>query len=243
MKNEDLSGGQMKKLSSWMVVLLYAIPTLLSILAVYLVMPWLKKTGWSTLSYYSAAMSIPFAVQLILALSLSKGNLLKSLNYKKLKRADIFWILGTVVFMFVSAGILDFSCKFLSETIFNPPSWWPVSTNPRFPKSTTEFFDQPLAGNWALWLSIAGLNVFGGISEETFGRGYILSRQKGKFAWILNGLLWTLFHAYTPWNYISLLPGCLALAFVTQKRQNTTVALTIHLLVQLIPSLMMLSVI
>ncbi|HEX2946266.1 MAG TPA: CPBP family intramembrane glutamic endopeptidase [Clostridia bacterium] len=230
----------MKKISNLRAVFLYLIPTALSIAAVYLIMPLLRNSGWSVLAYYSAAMLIPFGIQLILAISLSEAPKLKSLNLKKLQMKDWGWIICAVLFMFITSGLLDFTAKILAESVFTPPSWWPASTDPRLPKDTATFFGQTLAGNWGLWITATGLTIFGGLSEELFGRGYILMRQSGKYAWVLNGLLWTLSHTYTPWNYIALLPGSLALAYVTQKKQNTTVALAIHFIVQLIPSVIML---
>jgi len=74
------------------------------------------------------------------------------------------------------------------------------------------------------------LNIFG---EELWWRGYILPRQEkvhGRWTWAIHGLLWLLWHvAFLPWQAFALLPICLFIPYVAQRRQNTWPAVIIHL--------------
>ena len=74
-------------------------------------------------------------------------------------------------------------------------------------------------------------NIFG---EELWWRGYVLPRQAkhfGKYACdLFHGLLWTLFHAFKWWDLIGLLPVCLSLSYVAQRRQSTWPGNIAHLL-------------
>ena len=47
----------------------------------------------------------------------------------------------------------------------------------------------------------------------------------------LMGTLWTLFHAFKYWSWIGLLPVCLVLPYVAQRRQNTWPAIITHFII------------
>jgi membrane protease YdiL (CAAX protease family) len=56
-------------------------------------------------------------------------------------------------------------------------------------------------------------------------------RAHGRWTWLIHGGLWALFHApFYPWQVIALLPICLAIAWVCQRRQSTTPGLVLHTL-------------
>src|SRR5206468_7202939 len=77
---------------------------------------------------------------------------------------------------------------------------------------------------WILsaWLPFFVLNIAG---EEFVWRGVVLPRQEvafGRRAWLVNGLLWLLFHAAFPWQVlVTLVPITLILPYVVQRRRST----------------------
>jgi membrane protease YdiL (CAAX protease family) len=44
----------------------------------------------------------------------------------------------------------------------------------------------------------------------------------------VHGLLWTLFHAFKYWEFVALLPTCLAFSFVAQRRKTTWPGIVTH---------------
>ena len=91
-----------------------------------------------------------------------------------------------------------------------------------------DFMGIPLAGAWWLVFYYAAiLLIFNVGGEELWWRGYVLPRQElacGKWAWIVHGALWAVFHIFfqpTLWDMVRMCPTCLALAFVCQRLQNT----------------------
>lgn len=74
------------------------------------------------------------------------------------------------------------------------------------------------------WLFLAWLPYFffNIVREELMWRGYLLPRQAtalGRYAWVLNGLLWTIFHVGIGWRIaIVLLPIEFIVPYVVQKR-------------------------
>ena len=84
---------------------------------------------------------------------------------------------------------------------------------------------------WILgaWIPFFVLNIVG---EEFVWRGVALPRQEvvfGRRAWLVNGILWLLFHAAFPWQVLlTLVPITLILPYVVQRRRNTAAGLVIH---------------
>lgn len=104
---------------------------------------------------------------------------------------------------------------------------------------------QTLLGNWPVLITFLVVWVIATLGEELWWRGVILPRQElahGTHTWIVHGLLWTLFHVFTPWKLILLLPGALALSFVAQRTRSTIPGFIAHALVNGIEILVLLVV-
>ena len=147
------------------------------------------------------------------------------------------WVVGLTLFMIATAGLLSPVARKLAEVpllapserlpeeMRQPPGGEPGGELP------TELMGMPLAGNWWIPAVMLASLVIATLGEEFWWRGYILPRQElvfGKNTWVLHGILWALFHLYAPWNLLTILPGALALSYVVQRLQNTTVAILAH---------------
>lgn len=81
----------------------------------------------------------------------------------------------------------------------------------------------------AAWLPFFVLNIVG---EEFVWRSVVLPRQEvafGERAWLVNGILWLLFHAAFPWQVlVTLVPITLILPYVVQRRRSTWAGVIIH---------------
>lgn len=81
----------------------------------------------------------------------------------------------------------------------------------------------------AAWLPFFVLNIVG---EEFVWRGGALPRQEVAFgggAWLVNGILWLLFHAAFPWQVLlTLVPITLLLPYIVQRRRSTWAGIVIH---------------
>jgi membrane protease YdiL (CAAX protease family) len=79
------------------------------------------------------------------------------------------------------------------------------------------------------WLPFLVLNIVG---DEFVWRGVVLPRQEvalGGRAWLVNGILWLLFHAAFPWQVLlTLVPITLNLPYLVQRRRSTWVGIVIH---------------
>jgi membrane protease YdiL (CAAX protease family) len=135
--------------------------------------------------------------------------------------------------MMLTAGPLSFFARWLT-TIIPPPAYWPPELKGGGAATgaiPTEFMGQQLAGNWWILITLLVSLSIATFGEEFWWRGYILPRQElafGKYTWLIHGFMWACFHLFAPWNFFGILPGCLALAYVTQRLKNTWPAVIAH---------------
>jgi membrane protease YdiL (CAAX protease family) len=108
---------------------------------------------------------------------------------------------------------------------FGVPAWAPSFS------ADAAFLGVSLADNrWliAVFIAIFLANVVG---EELWWRGYLLPRQAsamGQWAWVANGLLWSLFHIFHPWDIVPLIPIALAMAYMAQRRKSVWLPIVAH---------------
>ena len=72
------------------------------------------------------------------------------------------------------------------------------------------------------------LNIVG---EEFWYRGWMLPRQEvafGKYAWLINGLMFNFQHTFQPWNMLAMLPGSLFVSYAVQRQRNTWMSIIWH---------------
>jgi membrane protease YdiL (CAAX protease family) len=207
--------------------------------------PWFKaSTGQPYLVGYLIGwvgnMSIVFAASL-LAYRL-EGHPLTwqafSSRYRldRMPKQDWLWALVLIIVVAGSTYGLSFTARWLASIPFFAP-------HPAFPQDFVTgkvvpgtLFEMPLKGQWWLvpvyflgwFLNIAG--------EEFWYRGWMLPRQEaafGKYAFVVNALMFTFQHFLYPWNFLSLLPGVLFVVWVVQRRQNTWLTIIQHGLMNL----------
>lgn len=73
----------------------------------------------------------------------------------------------------------------------------------------------------------------GVIIEELYFRCYLFELQYLRFknyTWIVNGFSWSIYHLFTPTNFLAFLPTCLIYSYVYQRRRNVWITFTAHLI-------------
>jgi len=152
----------------------------------------------------------------------SLRQILTALNVRSMNKIDLLWALGGLVGVVVLTGIVIsvfdqvFSINLLSQD------------------SYASFLKMEKLKPSEYWLFLAWTPYFffNIVGEELLWRGYLLPRQAcalGRYAWILNGFLWTIFHMAIGWRLaILLLPIEFIVPLVVQKRRNTWLGIFIH---------------
>jgi len=212
--------GDVRPMRFWQSLLLFVIPGLYAAFAQYVIFPSIVRLGISEENAYNAAHLTAFLgliVATIIALrregwALSWATMKERLRLQRMSLAAWKWTLPFLVLYLLSGFVLNVLAQFVYQRL----GFWPPDA------------DIPLT-NVPYILILLIVNV---ISEEFWWRGYILPRQElahGRFAWIVNGLLWSVFHLFKWWAVPFMLLKHWMIPFVAQRTRNTTPAILIHL--------------
>ncbi len=126
--------------------------------------------------------------------------------------------LGLSIIVLASNWLLEPTASWMQLYLPSPPKAWVLMQQP------DPFYFMEVRFSWWVAAGFLVLSVLRAFAGELWWRGYILPRQEisfGKRAWIIHGILYTLFFVFMPWELIRILPACLAIPFVAQKMKNT----------------------
>jgi hypothetical protein len=141
------------------------------------------------------------------------------------------WCLALSAFLFGTYRALAFTSDWIAQWITQPKFLIRmIEQDPNY------FMEMPLQGNWLLPLTMLLFSIVNVLGQELWFRGLILPRQELVFVektWLVHGILWFFFYLFMPWHALQILPGCLALPYVVQRLQNTSVGILSHFAVSL----------
>ena len=208
-----------KPLKLWHSVLLFMIPALFGIFAQYVLWPYLVQAGLSQENAYNSAYLLVFVGLLVAvfsalrleALPLKWAPIKERLRLEPMTWKQWKW---TLLFLFLYI-LLGYVLGSLAGMVYGYFQFWPPDA------------DVPLTNIPAVLIVL----VFNIIGEELWWRGYILPRQElqhGKYAWVVNGILWSFSHLFKWWAVPFLLLKQWMIPFIAQRLENTTPALIIH---------------
>jgi membrane protease YdiL (CAAX protease family) len=229
-----------RPLSVWQTPFFFGIPTILLILSIYRLVPYLLAQGFSEYTSLDVAFLVPF-VLLFCASLVAYGSAGHARTWRALKDRfrlrrmdgdDWSWTVGLFLFALASYLLLNaIVSQLITAGVIALPESLPTILDPRSKRLIESLVDGQAKGNWSLVLVNITALLFNTFGEEFWWRGYILPRQElvhGKHTWAVHGLLWTFFHAFKYWEFVALLPTCLAFSFVAQRRKNTWPGIITH---------------
>jgi len=146
----------------------------------------------------------------------------QALNLRRPNATDLLWAIGGLLVVVLLTGVvITASSRLLSIDLLSKQSYSSFLQMGKLEPRQYWIF--------AVWLPYFFFNIAG---EELLWRGYLLPRQEqvvGSRAWILNGLLWAVFHSAIGWRIaLVLLPIEFVVPYVVSKRHNTWLGIFIH---------------
>ena len=78
--------------------------------------------------------------------------------------------------------------------------------------------------------------VVGPVTEELYFRGYLLPRidRLGRWAPVLNTVLFSVYHLWTPWQNLTRIVGLLPMTWLAWRRRSTQLAIAVHVSINLV---------
>ncbi len=184
-----------------------------------------------------AVVIIPFELGTVVRASRREapgGSALASVPYREPMRAlDWAWLVPVLlVLSILGFGLVGVIEPSIQTSLFGwLPEWYvrplPVDDVASFGRTA-----------WMVTLVLyVALNVFAGpMVEELYFRGYLLPRMTrfGRAAPLLNAALFSLYHFWSPWQFLSRVAGVTPFAYAVWWKHNVYLGMTIHVLLNLI---------
>jgi membrane protease YdiL (CAAX protease family) len=241
----EASPGAVQPMGWRMSLLLFGVPSILSVLAHYVVTPLLVDRGLRP--FYAQILPNTLVLASLLIASVigywAEGRQLNWAGVKNRFRLDRMtgkkwvWVAGGTIAGFTLYYLVSPLGSWLVEQGFMPlPDWIPAWLDPRVTIPLVDKFNAEaggLRGNWLVFIAASITFFFNIIGEEFWWRGYILPRQElafGKRTWLVHAVLWSaVFHAFKYWD-IGQLPAHFVYVYVASRMRSTTVAILLHIL-------------
>jgi len=141
-----------------------------------------------------------------------------------------------IVMLFLSVAVLD---ERIADGLF---SW--------YPESVREFASLEGDGTYATWVlavffaaAFAINGILGPVVEELYFRGHLLPRidRFGRGAPILNAVLFSLYHLWTPWQNVGRILALLPWIYTVWRKRSLALSMAIHITVNCIFLLLVLA--
>lgn len=150
--------------------------------------------------------------------TISKTTLIERLRFRKVTGKDLMWSFVGLVLVGILSGLIINGLKLISGEFDPTPGFMSFE-----PLSKGRYW---LLLVWfPFWIS----NILG---EEFFWRGVMLPRQEiafGKYAWLIHGFGWGIFHIAFGWQLLlTLIPLIFLQSYLVQKTKNSWVGVIMH---------------
>lgn len=230
---------QIKQLSKTRAVLYHLYPGVIIVLSFIVLAPMLVSYHYPPQLGILASIILVAMPLFISHLSWVKkkesSKTLSQLNGYKNKLSTgklVGYALGLVVFMFFIWGITQPLNKIISEKLLAwLPGWFTVQDFSGYGK-------EMIALTLVINLLVNGL--LAPFVEEYYFRGYLLPRMAswGKWAFVLNAVLFSLYHFWQPYVYLTLILSLLPMTWLVWKTKDLRLAILTHCLLNVIGALL-----
>jgi len=223
-----------KQHSIFQSILLHLLPGILIGVTFFWLGPWLKQNRLPPLQALLISILIvlvPFELGWLYFQGFRRNGKLSlegiAINREPLPLKDYLSIvpllLSWSVLIFMSLGRLD-------QVILNRLFYWLPDGFQTSQITPGEFNQTILTITFFLFLALNGFA--GPIVEELYFRGYLLPRMEYLKGWapFINVALFSLYHFFSPWQFITRVLAFYPLAFVVRKKSNLYLSIVTHCL-------------
>jgi membrane protease YdiL (CAAX protease family) len=224
----------MNQLSKSKSILYHLYPGILITFGFVLLTPWIVAKGYPpqlSMLICIVLIAVPVFIYHLIRVKRKEGKskVIQLNGYQeKLPTGKlILYSLGLLVFAFLMWGLFQPIDQFLAEHLFFwLPEWYTVQD---FEGYSEEIIKITLIANLIL------NGVLAPVVEEFYFRGYLLPRMEvwGKWAFVVNAVLFSLYHLWQPYIYLTLIAALLPMTYLVWKTKDLRLAILTHCLLNL----------
>ncbi len=247
MSNDTFIWQNTKQFSFLQIILAFLIPSAIAFTGFRFILPKLVESGIPSIIGWPAIASVMLfgfvgvAIFLLkkeakeLNISFKERTCLKTLTLKQWGLYIGILILGLIITLVFSKG----SILLTKVPGFSVPDYFPFFLNPAIDpmNNNASILTPGFVLKGATWMiPFIALTLFLNIlTEELYFRAWLLPKlnKYGKLSWVINGILFTFYHSFQLWLIPQILPISLFVAFVVYKSKSIWPAFAIHMTVNL----------
>ena len=142
------------------------------------------------------------------------------------------YVLGLIVGAFVIWGITQPADMYISRHFFKwLPSWFTVQNFAGYSRDKIKI---------TLILNLILNGIIAPYAEELYFRGYLLPRMNawGKYAFVINAVLFSLYHFWQPYVYLTLILSLMPMIYLVYKTRDIRIGILTHSLLNMIGAIL-----
>lgn len=252
----DFNWQQTKQLSVLQLLAAVFIPSAGGYALFHFLLPAVVSSGVPALVAYSIVASAGLSVIVLLAIYLLRKEA-SALGIAFATRACLLavpgkqWLIfiGLLVVMFVViSGAQQVSIWMINSFDIRIPDYMPFFLNPTIDPMATDMTilspGLPLKGAYFVIPLVTVVITLNILAEELYFRAWLLPKlsRYGSRAWIINGILFALYHTFQLWLLPFILVASLTFAYIVYQSRSIYPALVFHLFANLLAGVASISV-
>lgn len=240
-----------KQLKPFEILLAFILPSLFAFFGFRMVLPWLVSNGYPKILMWGIVASIMlFTFAIIgfilvrkeadkLNISLKERLLIKKVSKKQWLICLVIMIVGILLAQAVS----PFINSFIEFTGFTIPDYMPFWLDPSINPMETDMEilspNYPIKNNYVMALVMAVTLILNILVEEIYFRAWLLPKMQslGKWSWVVNGVLFALYHTFQLWLFPMLVIISLSITLTVYLSKSILPAFTMHFIANFLLSI------
>ena len=241
-----------KQLKPLEILLAFIIPSTFAFFGFRIVLPWLVNSGYPKVLMWGIVASIMLLVFAIIGFYLIRKeakklniSLKERLLIKKVSKKQWLICLGIMIFGIVLAQIFSpFIPAFIELTGLSIPDYMPFWLDPSINPIETDLEilspNYSVKNNYVLVIVMAVTLILNILVEEIYFRAWLLPKMQslGKWNWVINGLLFALYHSFQLWLFPILIVISLSITLTVYLSKSIIPAFTIHFIANFLLSIL-----
>ena len=242
----------LKQLNTLQILLAFFLPGGFAFFGFRFLLPWTVDNGYPKVLMWNIIASFMLLVFVIVGFLLikkeAKANNIsigERLLLKKLGAKQWLICLGIMIVGLILSLAVRPSVEFFKELPgLSIPDYMPFWLNPSIDPLNTDMEilspNYPLKGNYLIVLIMSFCLLLNILAEEIYFRGWLLPKMQnlGKWSWIINGLLFALYHSFQLWLFPMILVLSLATTLTLYISKSILPALLTHIVANFLLSIL-----
>lgn len=231
-----------KQLSILEIFLAFLLPSSFAFIGFRFVLPLLVNNGYPKVVMWGFVASIMLLILVIIGVCLNYFES-KKLNILFFERLCLKNITTKQWLIYLGIMIIGLMLSLLAKPLIEPfmritglqipdymPFWLDPSIDPMKVDINVLSPGYPLKGNYIVLIIMAITLLLNILAEEIYFRAWLLPKMHslGKWSWIVNGLLFALYHTFQLWLFPVLFVVSITSAFVVYKSKSILPAIAFH---------------